>query len=59
MVRPLVAQASFEQGLTTSRVSSETVRATLAAMGIQWKRAKHWINSPDPHYESKKSDAIG
>jgi transposase len=55
----LVAQASFEQGLTATRVSGETVRATLAAMGIQWKRAKHWINSPDPHYESKKSDGIG
>jgi transposase len=55
----LLAQASFEQGLTTNRVSGETVRATLLAMGIQWQRAKDWINSPDPHYETKKSDEIG
>ena len=55
----LLAQASFEQGLTTSRVSGEAVRATLIAMGIQWQRAKNWINSPDLHYEMKKSDAIG
>jgi transposase len=55
----LLAQASFEQGLTAGRVSGETVRATLAAMGIHWQRAKHWIKSPDPHYETKKSDGIG
>ena len=55
----LLAQASFEHGLTATRISGETVRATLAAMGIQWQRAKHWITSPDPHYETKKSDVIG
>jgi transposase len=54
----LVAQASFEHGLTATHVSGETVRATLAAMGIQWKRAKHWINSPDPHYEAKKTTRL-
>lgn len=55
----LLAQASFEQGLTAMRVTGETVRATLASMGISWRRAKHWISSPDPHYAVKKSDATG
>lgn len=55
----LLAQACFEQGLTATRVSGETVRATLSAMGINWQRAKHWITSPDPHYETKKNDETG
>jgi transposase len=55
----LLAQASFEQGLTETQVTGETVRATLASMGISWQRAKHWITSPDPHYAVKKSGATG
>lgn len=54
-----LAQASFEQGLTARRVSGETVRATLAAMGIRWQLAKQWITSPDAGYERKKSGGIG
>ena len=50
----LAAEVSFAQGLTTERVSDETVRATLARLGVRWKRAKHWITSPDPEYERKK-----
>lgn len=55
----LLARASFDKGLTAKRVSGETVRATLATMGIGWRRAKHWITSPDRQYEMKKSDGIG
>ena len=55
----LLAQASFEQGLTEMLVTGETVRATLASMGISWQRAKHWVTSPDPHYAVKKSGATG
>jgi transposase len=51
----LAAEVSFAQGLTTERVSDETIRATLARLGVRWKRAKHWITSPDPAYERKKS----
>jgi transposase len=54
----LLAEASFQQGLTSRPVSGETVRATLAAMGISWKRAKHWLTSPDPHYEAKKTPGL-
>lgn len=51
----LAAEVSFEKGLTPSRVSGETIRATLARLGIRWQRAKHWINSPDPQYARKKA----
>jgi len=55
----LAADVSFEQGLTASRVSDETVRATLTRMGVNWQRAKRWIISPDPEYERKKRLVIG
>jgi DNA-binding MarR family transcriptional regulator len=55
----LVAQVCAHEGLTDKVVTGETIRTTLAAMGIVWKRAKHWINSPDVHYQSKKSGETG
>ena len=54
----LAAAVSFEHGLTAERVSGETLRATLARLGIRWKRAKRWITSPDPEYARKKAPAI-
>lgn len=48
------ALVSFEEGLTERRVSGETIRATLARLGVRWKRAKRWIISPDPEYARKK-----
>lgn len=53
----LAADVSFEQGLTPVRVSDETIRMTLVRLGVHWKRAKHWITSPDPAYLRKKSGA--
>jgi transposase len=50
----LVAEVSFEQGLTSRQVSGEAVRLTLKRLGIRWKRAKRWISSPDPEYTRKK-----
>lgn len=55
----LAAEVSFEQGLTASRVSDETIRATLARQKVSWQRAKHWIVSPDPEYARKKTRGIG
>lgn len=55
----LLGQACFEQGLTATQVTGETVRATLVALGINWRRVKHRINSPDPHYTVKKSGVTG
>ena len=51
----LAAEVAHELGLTATRVSDETIRATLARMGVSWRRAKHWITSPDPEYARKKA----
>ena len=53
----LAAEVSVEQGLTSERVSDETIRLTLKRLGIGWKRAKRWITSPDPAYARKKVPA--
>ncbi len=55
----LAAETAHAEGLTEARVSGETVRATLARLGIGWKRAKTWITSPDPEYAKKKSCGTG
>ena len=55
----LAADVSFEQGLTQSRVSDETIRQALKRLGVGWKRAKRWITSPDPEYARKKASATG
>lgn len=55
----LAAQVSFEQGLTPQQVSGETIRATLARLGVRWQRAKQWITSPDPAYARKKGPETG
>jgi transposase len=55
----LAAQVCFEVQIITSPISYETVRQALKSMGTSWKRAKHWITSPDPQYLLKKTLAIG
>ena len=55
----LAADVSFEQGLTPERVTGETIRATLARLGVKWQRAKAWLTSPDPEYARKKGRATG
>jgi transposase len=53
----LAAEVSFAQGLTPRLVSDETLRLALRRLGVSWKRAKHWITSPDPAYARKKNGA--
>jgi transposase len=53
----LAAEVSFEEGLTPTRVTGETIRATLVRLGVKWQRAKAWITSPDPEYARKKDGA--
>ncbi len=55
----VLAQVSFQEGLTRQRVHLDTVSQTLREMGIPWNRAKHWIHSPDEHYERKKRAGTG
>ena len=54
-----LAEASYREGLTDRLVSEQTVSDTLRSMDIQWRRARKWISSPDPHYEVKKSVVTG
>jgi transposase len=53
----LLAEVSFEQGLTPRRLSHEAVRQAVKRLGHGWKRAKTWITSPDPAYARKKNPA--
>jgi transposase len=50
----LAAEVSFAEGLTPRLVSDEAIRVALRRLGVSWKRAKHWITSPDPAYARKK-----
>ena len=54
---PLAAQVSAAEGVTAGPVSGETVRATLARLGVRWQRAKQWLRSPDPAYARTKGAA--
>jgi transposase len=56
---PLAAEVSYAAGLTPRQVSGETIRQALRQLGTRWKRAKHWITSPDPAYARKKNSATG
>jgi hypothetical protein len=59
----LAAAVCYEQGITERLLSDETIRRALQRLQTNWKRAKHWITSPDPHYAQKKvarsSDRVG
>jgi transposase len=52
---PLAAQVCHEKGWTPRRLSGEAIRLVLKRLGVGWKRAKHWITSPDPDYARKKN----
>lgn len=54
----LVATVAYEQGLTPVLVSSQTIRNALGRLNVGWKRAKHWITSPDPDYAAKKAFTV-
>jgi transposase len=55
----LLAHLAQRKGWSDHVVRPETVGRALREAGINWKRAKHRITSPDEHYAVKKSDAIG
>ncbi len=50
----LLVKQCVRLGWMARPVSIETMRQTLSRLGINWKRAKHWIPSPDPLYQQKK-----
>lgn len=56
--RELLAETCYQEGLTTHQASKTTLTDTMKAAGIEWRRARKWVCSPDPAYESRKKDAI-
>ena len=55
----LLAEVCHEQGLSQSQLSAPTILDAIVRLGSSWKRAKHWVVSPDPAYELKKSNVTG
>ena len=53
----LLAEVCEDQGISKTRLSKHVMRLVVQRLGANWKRAKHWITSPDPAYGRKKSDA--
>jgi transposase len=53
----LLADVCFERGWTPRVLSLEAIRLAVRRLGISWRRAKHWITSPDPAYARKKKHA--
>ncbi len=54
-----VAQVCYARAWTPRPLSGEAIRLALKRLGIRWRRAKHWITSPDPAYARKKKRGIG
>jgi transposase len=51
----LLAQVSYEQGITARVLDADTLGVAVKRLGLNWKRARHRIASPDPAYAHKKS----
>jgi transposase len=54
-----LAGVCYAQGWTPRPLSGEAIRKALKRLGIRWRRAKHWITSPDPAYARKKKLGTG
>ena len=54
--REMLAKQLFKEGYTNRQVSVTLITNVLHAQGIRFRRAKHWIHSPDVHYERRKKE---
>lgn len=52
----MLAETCWQEGLISRPVGGDNVGYVLRQMGISWRRAKHWIRSPDVHYAHRKKD---
>lgn len=50
-----LAEALVERVESLSTLSPEGVRRLLQRCGIEWRRAKEWLTSPDPRYAVRKA----
>jgi hypothetical protein len=55
-VQPVLdaAEVCCDLGFSPQPLSAPTIRDAILRLGANWKRAKHWITSPDPAYVRKK-----
>ncbi len=53
----LAAEVCHAKGWTGRKLSAEGVRLVLLRLGVAWRRAKHWVTSPDPEYAKKERPA--
>ena len=53
----LLARVAFEQGVTERLLDEDTFGIAVKRLGLNWKRVRHRIASPDSAYAHKKSDA--
>ncbi len=51
----LLAEVCHEQHLSETVPSAPTRLDAIVRLGSHWKRAKHWVTSPDPQYALKKT----
>jgi hypothetical protein len=51
----LLAEVCHAQGLSPTELSAPTMLDAIVRLGSRWKRAKHWVTSPDPQYALKKT----
>lgn len=49
-----LARVCYSKGWTPRLLTGEAIRKALKRLNIRWRRAKHWIASPDPAYARKK-----
>jgi transposase len=52
----LLASVCEAKHVASRPVSRDNVGYVLREMGIDWRRAKRWIRSPDERYEHRKKD---
>lgn len=55
----LLAEVCYEQGLSETQLSAPTILDAIVRLEVSWKRAKHWVVSPDPAYALKKNNETG
>jgi transposase len=52
----LLAETCTREGIASRPVNADNVGYVLREMGIEWRRAKDRIRSPDGHYAHRKKD---
>ncbi len=50
-----LAEAIAARVESLSAISHESVRRLLRRCGVEWRRAKEWLTSPDPRYAVRKA----